>query len=201
MALTSRKQRPLDRSVPHRRDTRLIIIAAEGRKTEKQYFAQFRDTRIQVKVLPTGEDNQSSPKHVINRLVNYSEEYQIGKGDELWLMIDVDRWKNLGEISHEAVRRGYQLAMSNPCFEVWLLCHYREPPELAPDCQSIEDILRDLLGSSYNKSNLNLSRFSGKLDMAIQVAKKLDTTPEDRWPQSVGSHVYRVALSIRGLDS
>ncbi len=201
MALTSRKKRPLDRSVPHLRDSRLIIIAAEGRETEKQYFDQFHDTRIQVKVMPTGEDNQSSPQHVIDRLNSYREEFQIGVGDELWLMIDVDRWKNLSEIAREALQRGYQLAISNPCFEVWLLSHYKEPPEFAPKCQFIEDDLKDVLGGSYNKSNLNLSQFSGRLDLAIELGKKKYANSTDRWPQNVGSYVYRVALSILGLVS
>ena len=35
MALTTRRPRPLDRSVGHLGDTRLLIIAAEGRETER----------------------------------------------------------------------------------------------------------------------------------------------------------------------
>ncbi|MDD5035208.1 MAG: RloB family protein [Methylococcaceae bacterium] len=200
MALTSRKKRPLDRTVPHRRDTRLIIIAAEGRETEKQYFAQFRDTRVQVKVLATGEDNQSAPQHVIDRLTHFREEFQIGEGDELWLMVDVDRW-SLAEITREAIQRGYQLAISNPCFEVWLLCHFQDPPQAASVCQPIEDALRAALGGSYNKSKLIVSQFVDKLESAMQRAKKLDVKPEDRWPQNVGSHAYKVVHSIRGLVS
>ncbi len=200
MALTTRKKRPLDRSVLHQRDTRLIIIAAEGKETERQYFNLFRDTRIQVKVLPTGEDNQSSPRHVIDRLTSYREEYQIGDGDELWLMVDVDRWKNLAEIAREALQCDYQLAISNPCFEVWLICHFQEPPQIAQTCQPIEDALREVLGGRYNKSNLVLSQFADKLDSAIQRAEQLDINLKDRWPQCVGSHVYRVVISILGLS-
>ena len=202
MGLTTRRKRPLDRSVPHQRDTRLIIIATEGKETERKYFTLFRDTRIiQIKVLPTGEDNLSSPQHVINRLNGYRVEYQIGEGDELWLMVDVDRWKNLGEIVDEAYRRGYQVAISNPCFEVWLLCHFQDPPKNAQKCQPIEDTLREVLGGSYNKSNLDISQFADKLDSAIQRTEQLDINPKDRWPQSVGSHVYMVVHSIRGLVS
>ena len=69
MALTSRKKRPLNPSVPYQRDTRLIVIATEGRETEKQYFDQFGDKRVHVKMLTTGEDNQSAPQHVIERLI------------------------------------------------------------------------------------------------------------------------------------
>ena len=201
MALTSRKKRQLNPSVPYRRDTRLIVIATEGRETERQYFNQFGDKRVHVKMLTTGEDNQSAPQHVIERLTSYSDEYQIGGDDELWLMVDVDRWKNLGEIVREAFQRGYKLAISNPCFEVWLLCHFQDPPKNALKCQPIEDTLREVLGGSYNKSNLDISQFADKLDSAIQRTEQLDINPKDRWPQSVGSHVYRVVHSIRGLVS
>lgn len=200
MALTSRKKRPLDYNVPYQRDTRLIVIAAEGRETEKQYFAQFGDKRVHVKVLATGKDNQSAPEHVIERLTRFRDEYQIGGDDELWLMVDVDRW-NLAKIAQEAVQRGYQLAISNPCFEVWLLCHFQEPPAEASVCQPIEDALRAALGGSYNKSKLNISQFVDRLDFALSRAERLDVNPKDRWPQSVGSHVYRVVRSIRGLVS
>ena len=200
MALTSRKKRPLDLNVPYQRDTRLIVIAAEGRETEKQYFAQFGDKRVHVKVLATGEDNKSAPEHVLMRLTSFRDEYQIGGEDELWLMVDVDRW-NLANIAQEAVQKGYQLAISNPCFEVWLLCHFQDPPPIASACQPIEEALRMALGGSYSKSNLTLSQFADKLDSAMQRAENLDANPKDRWPQTVGSHVYRVVHSIRGLIS
>ena len=68
-ALTSRRKRPLDRDVPHLRDTRLIIIASEGEKTEKQYFESglFGNRRVQVKVLET-QDGRSAPNWVLARL-------------------------------------------------------------------------------------------------------------------------------------
>ena len=202
MSLTSRKPRPLDRGVPYQRDTRLIIIATEGRKTEEQYFNIFRDTRIQVKVLSTGEDNRSAPNHVIDRLNSFKEEYQISNNDELWLMVDVDQWgdRNLSQIVQEASQRTYGLAVSNPCFEVWLLCHYETPKATLGNCQSVEGALKNTLGGSYNKSNLDRSFFSGRVASAIQNAKNLDGNSNDRWPQAIGTHVYKVVNSIQGLN-
>ncbi|ESQ15165.1 MAG: RloB domain-containing protein [Thiohalocapsa sp. PB-PSB1] len=98
MALTSRKARPLDRSVKHLRDTRLIIIAAEGALTEKLYFEMFRSTRVQLRVLPTGDDGQSAPEHVLARLIEFREEFQLAVDDALWLMIDVDRPETVGTV-------------------------------------------------------------------------------------------------------
>ena len=48
MGMTSRRKRPLDHAIPHQRDTRLIIIATEGEKTERQYFSMFRNVRVRV---------------------------------------------------------------------------------------------------------------------------------------------------------
>jgi len=70
MSLTSRRKRPLDHTVAHLRDTRLIVIATEGEKTEKQYFSMFQSLRVQVRVLHT-EEGFSAPKHVFDRLSDY----------------------------------------------------------------------------------------------------------------------------------
>lgn len=200
MLLTSRKKRSLNRDSTYHRDTRLLVIATEGRLTEKAYFDQFRERRVQVEILPMGEDNQSSPQHVLERLNGYCGEYQIGEGDELWLMIDVDRWgdKILSAIASEAFQHGYRLAVSNPCFEVWLLCHYQKPPCKADKCQNIKDLLKEtILG--YDSAKLRLSDFEGKIDMAIKIADALDVNPDHRWPHAVGTHVHKVVKSIRGL--
>jgi len=121
MSLTSRRKRPLDHAVPHLRDTRLIIIAAEGEKTEKQYFSVFQSLRVQVKVLHT-EEGLSAPKHVFARLNEYRRAYDLKGDDQLWLVIDVDHWPQemLSEIAAGSVQKRFGLAVSNPCFEVWL---------------------------------------------------------------------------------
>jgi hypothetical protein len=88
--------------IPHLRDAHLIVIATEGGHTEEQYFDIFESKKVQIKVLPT-EDGYSAPKHVLQRLANYKKEYQIGKDDQLWLMIDRDRW-NESQLSEEALK-------------------------------------------------------------------------------------------------
>ena len=74
-------------------------------------------------VIPTSEDNKSSPKYVLERLKHFRQEYELAAGDELWLMIDVDRWqdKKLSSVTQEAYASDFKLAISHPCFETWLL--------------------------------------------------------------------------------
>ncbi|SEH08670.1 RloB family protein [Candidatus Venteria ishoeyi] len=193
MMLTSRKPRPLDKKT-HFRNPRLVIIAAEGKKTEKQYFQLFQDSRIQVKVLATGEDNLSAPEYVLERLQQFRDEYELAADDELWLMLDVDRWgsKKLKAIAQESKQAGFGLAISNPCFEVWLLCHLQIPPNNMEKCCDVATVLRQASGGSYNKSNLDCAFYADKIHQALQTAKNHDPDPQARWPNDVGTHVYRL---------
>jgi uncharacterized protein YqgV (UPF0045/DUF77 family) len=204
MALTQRKKRPIDRSSKVLGDTRLLIIATEGRITEKQYFAQFRNRRVQVKVIPTGEDNKSSPEYVLERLKHFRQEYALEANDELWLMIDVDRWKDkkLSLVTKEAKKSGFKLAISNPCFETWLLCHYSLPTVTTASCQQItarlENELKQVHNSGYNKAKLNTDYFKPYVEQALKNAKQLDNNLSARWPNQVGTHVYKVVDQLIG---
>lgn len=65
------------------RDAKLVVIAAEGQKTEKVYFDDlaytFHNPRIHVEVL--------------ERLNSFRRQYKLRPDyDQLWLVLDVDRW-------------------------------------------------------------------------------------------------------------
>ncbi len=200
MSLTSRRKRPLDHTVAHQRDTRLIIIAAEGEKTEKQYFSMFRNLRVQVKVLHT-EGGHSSPKHVFERLDEYKKTYDVKGDDELWLVIDVDRWTQqmLSDISTGGLQKGFGLAVSNPCFETWLYLHHGDIATGSTlTKQQLEQMLKDALGA-FSKTNLDLDQYRDHVQEAIDRAVALDTSPGDRWPSTAGTHVYKVTSAILAL--
>jgi hypothetical protein len=128
-----RKKRPLDRSTGVLRDANLIVIASEDTYAVRQYFDFFRSNRIQFKVLETDE-GKSAPEHVLARIDAYMSEYEIGEGDEFWLILDCDHWINSGHVKNliyvmrECRRKGIRIALSNPCFELWLLLHFAEFP-------------------------------------------------------------------------
>lgn len=198
VALTTRRRRPLDRDQEHVRDTRLVIIAAEGRQTEQDYFAMFRSTQVQVKVLSADDQNRSAPEYVLERLRAFRDTYQLGEGDSLWLMLDVDRWGSgkLAAVAREAKSIGFGLAISNPCFEVWLLYHFTADIPDTDRCRDIERELRQATGSGYNKSKLKPEWFEPHLRAALEHAEASDPSPRGRWPNSPGSHVYRVIRAL-----
>lgn len=190
--LTSRRKRPLDRTADPVRDTRLIIVAIEGEKTEKKYFDMFRNVRVQLKVLSTGSDHTSAPEYVLERLDEFKASHEFEPGDEFWFVTDVDRWgsEKLSQVTREAVQKDYGLAISNPCFECWLFLHLNDPPPEWQTCRQFKQGLNDVLHG-------NTAALLERVPDAIRRAKALDTRPTNRWPASIGSHVYKVVTKIR----
>jgi hypothetical protein len=54
------------------------------------------------------------------------------------------------------------------------------------------------MNGKFHKSNYNAESLLGNIDDAISRAEILDVNPNDRWPQGIGTRVYRVAKSILG---
>lgn len=201
------------------RDARLIIIASEGKETEKIYFNAlakvFRNPRVHVKVLERREDEQrnSSPHHVMNQLNDYKDQYSLEADDELWLVIDKDRWPDavLSQVAQKCSQDcNMQLALSNPCFELWLLLHLVNAAMLSCEEQQrwlinqrrtrrsdpyLKVRLRKEMGS-YHESNYNAEALVINVKDAIARARELDINPNDRWPQTLGTRVYLLAESI-----
>jgi hypothetical protein len=48
--------------------------------------------------------------------------------DEVWCVFDVDEHPYVADARERAYAAGLQLAMSNPCFELWLLLHFSDSP-------------------------------------------------------------------------
>ena len=96
-----------------RRSTKLFIIATEDKYAPAQYFGIFGSRKVQIKILET-VDGQSAPQYVLERLDKFKEMYDLNEEDELWLLLDVDRWvkpTQLIAVCPEARQKGYQLAI------------------------------------------------------------------------------------------
>jgi hypothetical protein len=201
MGMTRRKPRPLNRELAAR-DATLFVVATEDTYAPKQYLDLFHSTRVQVKVLET-RDGCSSPQHVLERLIAFKEEFDLDESDQLWLAIDTDRWpvESLSSVASEANQKKFFLAVSNPCFDLWILLHFSELPASCAvpgvKCDAIGQAIRVILGR-FNKANLDTALFTAdKIHQAILRAKKLDQQPENRWPQSVGTRFYLLVVALQ----
>ena len=176
------------------RDARIFIIAVEGEKMEAQYFSLFENTRIHVEVLPAGPEGLSAPKQVLERLVKFEERFDLGKDDERWLVIDVDKQRGqfLDEVTQVARESGYGLAVSNPCFELWLLLHFQEADVSDTGCTAAIERLRPHVGG-HNKAKINLEAYTPeRIAKAAERARTLEGERDTRWPGFPGTHVFKV---------
>ncbi|MCY3915675.1 MAG: RloB family protein [Chloroflexi bacterium] len=202
-----------------RRDIRkLFVIVSEGTKTEKTYFddlaadERFNHPSVHVETI---QPEDSSPDHVLARLTEFNNEYELRVDDELWLVIDRDRWKvpMLQRVTQQAIQKGFCVADSNPAFELWLLLHHRslddytceELTELEANGKSgsrtrLELELISVVGS-YNKSRLKTSCYLPNVDDAIANARESDINESERWLNQIGSRVYLLAERIINATS
>jgi len=137
MSLIQRQSRPLNRDVADFRDDRLFIVAGDETYAPKQYFSFFNLTRMPVHVVPT-QDNSSVAQYVLGRLLQFEHE----EDDELWMLLDTDHCiqshhrKGFIQAIRDAKQRGVHVALSKPCFELWLLLHHGEICRcLTAECQ------------------------------------------------------------------
>ena len=159
----------LGRAARHERDDRIFVIATEDTYAPKQYFEALSLPRVRVLVLETQEQD-SAPSQVVDRLIeahrNAQRHEKVQEGDEFWILIDSDHHFQpnhcAGTVrSLDAARQsGFGIAVSNPCFEVWLLLHL-VPLSSADTFSSpaaVETRLRAQLGG-YNKTRLPVANF------------------------------------------
>ena len=185
----------------------LIVIATEGQETEPQYFSFIKEwcrTKIKVEILPA-IDGESSPAHVFKRLDNrfkdLRRELDLGKGDQFWLVFDFDTWPPaiFDDVRRSAGHKGFRLAVSNPCFELWLYLHHESVEQWVVFTKSeLVNKLQEKQGS-YNPSNLKPDHYCGKIDTAVMNAEQLNQVENEEWPLSTGTHVYKLVNEIRKL--
>ena len=201
------------------RDARLIVIASEGKDTERIYFKalakEYTNPRVHVHILERSENeqNNSSPEHVLKQLNDYKIQYELEADDELWLVVDKDRWTE-AMLSRVATKCSQEVAMhmalSNPCFELWLLLHMEDAASLTTEEKKqwmenrrksknadpyLKVRLRQKMGS-YHESDYDAPALIVHVEEAIARAKDLDNNLTDRWPQTLGTRVYLLAESV-----
>ena len=195
-----RKKRPLDRETKCVRDASLVVIASEDRYAVRQYFDFFESTRIQFRVLET-PDGKSAPEHVLERINEYLEDFEIGEGDTFWVVCDCDHWvepnhiQNLTHVLRECRKKRVKVALSNPCFDLWLLLHFADfPAENMLTCAEVADRLRTA-ARGYDKTKVyNLPIDNEKVSDAVKRAG------ENQSQMQIPNHLRTaVHLIIRSL--
>jgi hypothetical protein len=130
------RSRPLKRRVATRKPRKTLMVFCEGERTEPEYLEALkrqpavRDMAAVDLRVETGNGG-SVPRTLVSMAVDarhraIEEEAEI---DEFWCVFDVEWPRNHPGLT-DAIKRARQnriwLAISNPCFELWLILHFRD---------------------------------------------------------------------------
>jgi RloB-like protein len=168
----SRRRQEIQSRLPHgvRANKRRILAVCLGRRTERDYLDALKRAfpeHATVVIRTRDADPTRCIAYAVNQSTS-SENYF----DEVWCVFDVDD-HNLEDADRLAAKSDIKLAVSNPCFELWLLLHV---VETAKPFTNYKDVLRELTKAvpGYNKSRINFEHFRPGVDKAIDRARRLE---------------------------
>lgn len=206
MSLLHREFRPLSRDGTQirYRDDRLFLVACDDRYAPVQYFELLRISRVRI-VVDATLDTKSAPQHVLSRPIARKDKEDLQPDDECWLVLDTDHNPDPNhratfiQTIHSAQAQGFRVALSRPCFEIWLLLHHATEAEVAhlTNCGEIQNLIRSKVGS-YNKTRLRASDYrDGSAAEAILRSERLDAIVSGGdIPRSATTRVYKLLRSI-----
>ncbi|MEO1083070.1 MAG: RloB family protein [Acidobacteriota bacterium] len=200
------RQRRPSRSSQLRPPRRRLLVLCEGRVTEPSYIRGLerwlRNAAVEVVI----SDVQGVPKTLVDEAIalNRAAEREAKRQrddflryDEVWCVFDVDAHPHLAESIQRAAAHGIQLAISNPCFELWLLLHFRDSPG-ARQRREMQKLLRQQIPGYAKRIDFDI--VSSGLNDACQRASRLDREArlqgEERRNPTTG--LYRLVSSIEG---
>lgn len=194
-----------------------MYVICEGKGTEPAYFSFFESlsSNLQVIIIPPSEGTDPLKLMELAKWLfladdaRYTLKYHYG--DTVWFVIDTDTWQQEGKIAplrkfceeqndqileqFDEVKhyRAWNVAQSNPSFEIWLYYHfYSERPEqseVASHASFKEFVSKSVTGG------FDFSRHPVYLEDAIRNAESCFVKDEDGM-----SGLYTTEMSMLGRE-
>ena len=200
-------KRDFKRKTESRRQNPRFLIVSEGAVTERQYLeAVKRSGRIPDVNLKLDDPPPTSPKEIVKKARDLKKEARKDDPyDAVWCVFDVEAKVSqnarpgLVEAIQMAKANKIFIALSNPCFELWILLHEKQhtaaiySEDVRHACSS--------LGLVEGKHICNPDQLLNNCQIAIQRAKDLDVMhqgneTDKHEDQNPSSGVYKLVEAI-----
>ncbi|MBT9561263.1 MAG: RloB domain-containing protein [Myxococcales bacterium] len=194
------------RATAARQPRQRLLVVCEGRVTEPEYLdglrSHLRNPLVTIEVVPGAGVPLTLVKSAKSRKLEAIDRAKREKDDNLlfdqvWCVFDVDDHPHIPDAAQMARDNGIYIAISNPCFELWLLLHVREPPGMQPRKEVARMLKRHL--PDYDK-HLKPQRLLTGIEDAVLRAERLDLRAEDAGSPGCNptTGVYRLVRALRG---
>ena len=202
------------------RDAHKVYIVCEGKVTEPNYFRFFEGLSSNLQVITIPPSDGTDPLKLLERakqiLIGKDREYDVefAHRDTVWFVIDTDTWETEGKITpmrkfcstkNKSISKefdeiksypAWNVAQSNPCFEIWLYYHLMDtPPE---DYDATKERFKTYLDRVL-PGGFNYDRHPVFIEDAIQNAKVNFRTDKDGKITMFSTEMHLLGTEILGF--
>jgi len=174
------------------------LIVCDGIVTERHYFNDLRiqtKSFVELQIEPGG-----TPKTLVERAVDLKNtadrDARRGKDQNLrydvtWCVFDVDQHPFVAEAKQQARDNGIKVAVSNPCFELWIVLHFQDQRAHVAR-HDVQRLCRDYL-PGYEK-RLQVETLLVRYEDAVRRSMALE-----EWHQTRGTNGYNPSTGVHRL--
>lgn len=156
--------------------------------------SSVRNPAVSVKIFERPKAPSQVVAYTVKQLKSAGDEY-----DEAWCVFDVDEFTDINQAVAEADLHEVGIALSNPCFELWLLLHFTDHRSHAPSYDHLVPHLNKHTPGGYCKTGLDFRHYESDWREAVRRAKGL--APEGKEPEvNPSTGMWRLALAIGGPE-
>lgn len=162
----------------------VLRIYCEGAKTEPNYIQgylnKYHPANRTLKVVKVESTKKNTPVQLVEEAEKKKKSAESTPNDEYWAVYDRERIAKYSNELHrktldKANAKGINVALSNVCFEVWILLHFIDVRASYSDCDDLikrsplKSELKKVGIDDYDKSDSNIFEV---LSENITVARK-----------------------------
>ncbi len=197
---------PLRRKLPRREPRRQFVLYCEGKNTEPDYFAALKevyvDALIDIRTVPAvgvpSTIAERASKHLNSGRRKKKNSFE--ENDEVWAVFDRDEHPHVNDAVQKCKGNGVGVALSNPCFEVWLILHiapYDKPDDRHKAQHYLKKCCKDY--DLKARKTANFKEFMPQIEEAEKRAERLlRKRNEEGMPYGVPSTtVFQLTRAIR----
>lgn len=169
---------PKKRNTKNRRRNSVLLLATEGKnKTETLYLNNFRSGGMKIKYAP---GNCTDPENMVKSLIAEYMELELDAeiGDIAFCLVDADisleKDAQIAAADRLAENINAQVIVSNPCFEIWFLCHFAYSTKQYSSNEEVIRKLKEYIPDYTKNSNNIYEKISEHTYTAIDYAKRLE---------------------------
>ena len=214
------RRKDYDKREPSR-DAHKIYIVCEGKGTEPNFFAFFEGLSSNLQVITIPPTDGTDPLKLMERakqvLIGDDREFTVEyeHGDTVWFVVDTDTWEEEGKIAplrqfcsqkNTAIPQEYDeikaysawnVAQSNPSFEMWLYYHFYENKPVSDEVAkhaSFKEYVNNTISGGFN-----FEKDPVRLETAIEHAERNFQLDKDSKLLEYSSEVYILGKEIDGF--